>query len=411
MYDEYRVEEKYQGRYRSRFYADGREEQVRLSEPEESLTGIEDAFLEKKRYTKHVQAFVNNISAPKSLDEMIYLVENTDRFTVEELLFNDEYTEWTAPRWAKTGDIVFFMHTKTANSSLTAIRTELNQRKKQFTNSDYNVYMDWIERGLHLHKQYGGKIFAIAKVCGPTEYEDSFSEDPYHWRSKIYAKMNGLTILENPVDISEFRDFLLISRASGITPVFGQIFNKLKELIAKKNELPYYVEYTDATPLPLSKINEENWMKLSNEYRRAFMLESQFRHYYVDYLLQAVADRKKLFSECRCKKAGMADSFADNVIYIKGKYLTVEVKLSVPSQANIKAQARKYCYDDKVILDSKNRTAGPDEFHPGRCLIIDTDTVFMYNYDMDEISSIFDLDNVLSIVQAKKLKNKIEAAL
>ena len=35
----------------------------------------------------------------------------------------------------------------------------------------------------------------------------------------------------------------------------------------------------------------------------------------------------------------------------------------------------------------------------------------MYNYDMDEISSIFDLDKVLSIVQAKKLKNRIEAAL
>lgn len=34
-------------------------------------------------------------------------------------------TNWTVPGWVKRGDIVFFMHAKTANSTLTTLRTEL----------------------------------------------------------------------------------------------------------------------------------------------------------------------------------------------------------------------------------------------------------------------------------------------
>ena len=380
MFDGHQRDNEYQGFYRSKVYSDGREEQIRIL----GVTGFEKKISQDESLT-FVQAFVNNVSAPKSLEELVFLVENSGRFTVEELLYDDT-AEWTAPKWTKPGDVVFFMHTKTAMSSLTAIRTELNRRKEHFSTDEYKEYMDWIERGLRLHKQYGGKIFAVARVSGPLTVYDSPLEDNYHWGSRLYAEMDHVTLLDNPVDISEFRDFLQISRVSGITPVFGGIFTNLKELIARKNKLPWFLAHADATPIPLANINTENWMKLSNEYRRSFMFESQFRHYYVDYLLKAISDRKTIYSECRCQKQGMADSFVDNVIYIKRKYLTVEVKLSVAAEPNIKAQVKKYCYDDRVLLDKKDKAATPDQFHPGKCLIIDTDHVYMYSYDTDNIS-------------------------
>lgn len=42
----------------------------------------------------NVQAFINNISFPNTLDELEYFA---DKFNVEEILTVDE-TEWTAPK-------------------------------------------------------------------------------------------------------------------------------------------------------------------------------------------------------------------------------------------------------------------------------------------------------------------------
>lgn len=73
----------------------------------------------------NVQAFLNNISFPKTLDELEYFAE---RFNVEEIL-NVKETEWTAPKWAVKGDIVFFFHAKTAIQKITMLETKLKQEK------------------------------------------------------------------------------------------------------------------------------------------------------------------------------------------------------------------------------------------------------------------------------------------
>lgn len=52
----------------------------------------------------NVQAFIDNISFPTTLVE---LEDFIDEFNVEQILTVDE-TEWTAPKWAVEGDIVFF---------------------------------------------------------------------------------------------------------------------------------------------------------------------------------------------------------------------------------------------------------------------------------------------------------------
>ena len=370
----------------------------------------EQALYNPVRRPKHVQSFINNISFPKTLGELEYFIDVHEQFNVEDILFHD-YETWTAPPWTKIGDIVFFMHTKTARTHITRLRTELNNSKHLYSYERYSIIMAWLNRGLELHKLYGGKIFAIAQVCGaPTYYDDS--DTIYHWRSQIYADIDNITVLDTPIDISEFNSFIFVSRQSGITSVSGKEFDLLKEVIKSKNSLPEFFKNCDATPIPLSTFNDENWMTMSNEYRRSFILESQFRTYYVDYLLKFLGDRKTIYKECRCKKQGMADSFIDNVIFINGKYLPVEIKLCVPAQANIVGQVSKYCHDDEIILDNKtNRTIYPDKTHSNYCLIVDTDYIYLYNHTDNNISVLKALDDFQNLNDVAKFKEILRSKI
>lgn len=147
---------------------------------------------------EYVQAFINNISFPKSLDELEDYIYNAGHYDIEGSLVSSG-TEWTAPRWAKAGDIVFFMHAKYARSTITRLRTELHNSKRKYSKRRYDNLSSWIDRGLKLHTQYGGKIFAIARVSGAPSYETIVNGNPddlYHWKSRVYAKMDRIVVLE-----------------------------------------------------------------------------------------------------------------------------------------------------------------------------------------------------------------------
>ena len=358
-----------------------------------------------------VQSFINNISFPKTLDELYFFATEHGSFNVEDVLYEDE-TVWTSPKWAKIGDIVFFMHSKTAKSTITSLRTQLNNERDDISKKKYNILMDWINRGLDLYSQYGGKIFAIGKVIGAPEYitdSDDDYEDAsfYHWGSRIYSEIE-VFVLETPIDISEFNDFIFVSRQSGITPVFGKEFIKLRDLITSKNETPEYFLRSIATPLPLTKINSDNWLEITDEYRRSFMLESQFRSYYVDYLLSAISDRKTIYKECRCVKKNNPNTFADNVIYINGKYVPVEVKLSIAAEPNIKGQVENYCDTDEIYIDSKrNKKITPNQIYNKNVIVIDTDDIYVFNSDDYELKHILSLNNLTATSDLQVLKKAI----
>lgn len=74
----------------------------------------------------NVQAFIDNISFPKNLEE---LEDFADEFDVEQVLRVDE-TEWTAPKWAVEGDIVFFFSREDCDSMDYEIGNKDKRRKK-----------------------------------------------------------------------------------------------------------------------------------------------------------------------------------------------------------------------------------------------------------------------------------------
>lgn len=207
--------------------------------------------------------------------------------------------------------------------------------------------------------------------------------------------MDSVIILENPIDSSEFNEYIRITRCGAITGVFGDDYQKLVGTIGEKNKLPRYVTESVSIPVPLRKINKDNWIEIAGAYRRSFFLEIQFRSFYVNYLLALLGDTKTIYRECRCCKDTNPDSFVDNIIRLKGKYLPIEVKLNIKVEPYLVGQVTKYCELSKCYLTNR----APDyidssAMYSNNVVIIDTNKIFLYDDEKKSIEEIYDLDHL-----------------
>ena len=340
---------------------------------------------EREEGPSFVQSFITNTTAPKSLDELFEIVKtNEDCPSMDHILYMDrgERTGWTVPRWAKKGDVVFFMHSKTSNSHLTAIRTELERRADEFEWDDWCWLRFWINHELDVHKLYGGKVFAIGRVIGkPYKENDDFVNK--HWGSNIYADIDDIQLLREPIDISEFNEFIHVSRQSAITPVFGKEYERLIGLIASKNRVPKRFQGLKCDPMPLSRINDRNWFDVMQRHRRSFFLEQQFRTYCVDRFLKMFGDRRTFYAECACRKVGHSTTFVDNLVLYKCKWLPVEVKLDINLENDLEGQLRQYMDVDDMVVKGreKDRTLTPSELWSDRVMVVDTEGLYLYYED------------------------------
>lgn len=360
----------------------------------------------RRPHKKYIEAFINNISVPKTLEELstYFMNGNHAQGLVDDALGTGT-TCWTVPRWAKRGDIVLFMHAKTAKSTLTRLRTEV---RTLFEPASFEAkeYEQAIANQLAFYKIYGGKIYAVGRVDGKPE---RLSVDPLqHFKSNIFCDIDNLFLLDTPIDISEFNSYIEISRMSGITPVFGEKYDQLKSMISEKNIVPKYFIQSYSTPYPHAAVNGENWMKLGLEYRNAFTLEVQFRQCYVDYLLKALGDQKTIYMECACYKGSYPVTFVDNVIRINKKLLPVEVKLNIRLESNLEGQCEQYCMLDKLVLDKKTgREARIKDVISDRVLIIDTYAVYMFYLENKNIKFWYSLDDLKSEEDIRDLRKVV----
>ena len=360
---------------------------------------------------KHVQAFVTNNTFNKSLEELLDDMEVRGFLTIE-ALFQDGETQWTAPRWCKSGDIAFFMFAKTASATISALTTEYKKTKANFSVREQRKIEEALHRGREIYKKYGGCIFAFARVNGDMIFMNQESGSSNHWRSPIYAPMEQLTILDKPISIDAFRNFLTISRQNTITPVLGDAFDQLKRLIIDSNAVPAFFKELIATPIPLKDINENNWITYGKEYRRRFFLEEAFRRYYVDYLLRELGDKKTIYRECGCYKTSGNPPRVDNIILFQGKYLPVEVKLSIYNEADLPGQARQYCNLSRVEVGSGKSILNPtEEMYTNNVLIIDTENIYLYDDQKGAIDKVFELDRISELKRISDVRKVIEVLL
>lgn len=347
----------------------------------------------------NVQAFLNNISFPKSLDELELFV---DGFNVEEILSVDK-TEWTVPRWAVKGDIVFFFHAKTAIQWIRKLETQLKNKQAFLPAEKVQVLEAALKRARQLYNNYGGKIFAIGRVSGRPFYDRQEGDEIYHWSSRFYAEINQIYVLQQPIDMAEFSNFLQVSPHSAITPVVGEDFEHLKALIATCNKVPIYLKNSKAIPLPLAKINAENWLQVTKTYRRLFTLEIQFRRFYVDYFLRILGEQKKFVTECECYKRGKRTGFADNAVKLNGKWCFVEVKLNVRTEAHLHDQLKKYCQVENVPL-KRERALPQKNIWQNNVIVIDTENIYIYYLQSDQLLLVKSLDEIWTVEDIKKVQ-------
>lgn len=362
----------------------------------------------------NVQAFITNISFPTSLNEVdFFMATEKGRYNIEDVLGAEQdegfVGGWTAPRWAKQDDICFFMHSKTSIQKITAVEKEFNENIALYTEEKIENFTHWLNWGRTLYSKYGGKIFAIGRVESETIRDDEAVNTEFaymHWKSRLYADVADVFILDNPIDISEFRDFLMISRGGTITSVFGDTFEKLKSLVISKNLVPDYFMNAHSVPVPLKEITKDNWLQVAGDYRLSFLNEMQFRSFYVDYLLKKIADKGKIWPECRCRKA--ADCFVDNLILLNGKYLPVEVKLNISNEECIENQCAQYTNTTQMWFSAK--TDSPVDMSKvisNRVLVVDTFAVYLYMSETNKLILITDLGLMHSDKDIEALKNTI----
>ena len=341
---------------------------------------------------EYAQAFISNISFPTTVDGLRFFIYEHGNFTIEEILYkNDETQNWTVPRYSKVGDIVLFYHAKTAHQRIVALKKIVSKNIQDY--EDANVLIKQLNKALELAKQYGGKIIAIGQITSAPCFEYYEGFEGQHWGNRIYADIDKIHVLENPIDISEFNDFILVSRQSAITRLPHEEYIKLREIITtKNNNLPIYYLNSSIGDFTLSHITKENFLEETKPYRRRFLLEIDFRSYFVDYLLRNISGRK-FHRECACYREKEPVSFVDNVFMYNNKFYLLEVKLNINIEIDLKGQLKKYIKSEYLFLDSK-RQKRLDLYERDFMFIIDTEAIYKYTYDQDVIEIVSRIDDL-----------------
>lgn len=340
---------------------------------------------------EYINAHINNISFPKTIEQLEEFIYQNGSYNVEDVINEAGYghTIWTVPRSSVVGDIVLYFHAKTAIQWIRKLETAT----KTLDGNTYDIPLikDWLQRARDLYSLYGGKIFAVGRISSRPE-ADNYG-DSYHWGGRIYAKVEDIYILENPIDITDFNSFILISRQSSITPLPSKEFEKLKQIIVSNNpNIPEYFINSKIGDYNLSQINQNNFLNITNFYRKRFPLEMSFRSYYVDYFLKVLSG-KKVYRECQCYTPQTPLARVDNVFEFDGKKILLEVKLNIDLENDLISQLNQYIKADYIHLSSNNTECITD-FEKKFMFVIDMYSVYKYTVEENELTKIFNLDDI-----------------
>ena len=356
-----------------------------------------------------VQSMILNLSFPHDFADVKALALQGETLHVETLIasngHNDVIHSWTASKWIKPDDIVFFMFSKSSIHTIIRLKRQLIREQDKYKDI-YHMIMNVLDRGEELYKKIGGSIFMIGRVCDTPFYDDPSAIDhTVFWTSKRYAYVDNYFLLGKPIPLAEFDGFIKLSCGGTITPIYGDKFEHLKNLVSQRNRIPDYLKNSTAMPIPLVGINRDNWLELASRHRRRFIYEDQFRCFYVDYFLKELGDQRTIYRECACRKDNLYPSAVDNVIKFNNRFLPVEVKLSVASEKNINQQLKKYCHLDSLCLDKTiKRMAPKDRVYDDYVLVIDTFAVYLYNFADDSVSKILDLDELIELADIERVR-------
>ncbi len=192
--------------------------------------------------------FITNFQSPIELDELIERFQ-IDQLTNIDVLFSDGpgETEWTVDKDAQIGETVFFMCAKTSVNHMGHVR-------KQAVETGDPALIEFAEAEYEKYREYAGKIVAVGTVADQPFQSDNPGYQYASWRSPWYAAINNLVLLQEPVSIDFFRDFIKVSRTGAITKLNTDQEERLLSLIQENNDLDSgddSLGYKIMSPIPL----------------------------------------------------------------------------------------------------------------------------------------------------------------
>ena len=372
----------------------------------EKWSRLRDGMIDYFEHRKNapVQAFINNMSLPDTIDDLCGFLESNDKLLDPEFLMVNSTVNWSVPRWCKKGDIVLFMVTVTSAAAISRVRAELKRSERWLTPDKCRLVKFGIMREESVYDKVGGCIFAIGRVSGEIEVVPG--------ERRVYADVNDVVYLDEPVQYDQFKAQVPVAKGGSITPVYSDKYSYLKHELGKNNDLPMYILKSRSEPIREHLINKDNWLEVAKYYRFHYTLEEQFRKAFVDYLLKEISDNRKLYAECYCKKADGQYGYIDNVILFKGKYLPVEVKLNVDLEANLIGQVSKYCALSVLNLTDKQTVQSPlDEAYSDKVIIIDTYGIYLYDDVIGDYQKIYNFFNLATKADLQEIRDLIADVL
>ena len=165
--------------------------------------------------------YILNFNNSRDLADIKFYFDNGGSTNINIILedFPTGKTNWSVPKNAVPGDIVIFMCAKEARHNLGSATAHIpsNYSKK---------FRDFVEEQKALYKQYSGHMLG----CGVIDSIPEVDED-----GRYYADISELRKFANPIYIDDFRSFISVSKASSITNLKEEQWERLKWVVNQKN--------------------------------------------------------------------------------------------------------------------------------------------------------------------------------
>ena len=177
-------------------------------------------------------SFITNFQSPVELDDLIDRFKSDGITNLDMILDREQYVSvaWTVDKNATVGDTVYFMCAKTSVDHMGHLCALL--RKAEVADEELLAYA---EAQRKQYREKAGQIIAVGRVADePFSMWDSGWNSPY-WRSPWYARIDNIRVLDRSVSITEFRDFIQVSRTGAITKLTNEQNEALQKLIAGKS--------------------------------------------------------------------------------------------------------------------------------------------------------------------------------
>jgi hypothetical protein len=340
---------------------------------------------------KAVQAAITSIGFPDSLDGVRDMVEKHGSWTTDMAALLEAGTcgeggNWTAPKWMTPGDILFFYHTKNARPKIHRLLDQVNEslattsRFRRIRGRDLENMRGLLQHSARTAALYSGTIFGSAEISGATGYYEGYPGATPHFKGRLFAPIKNTSIFDAPLPTEEFADLLRMGQGA-ITPLHGEQFNKMRERLGKRNELPGFLTTASIGGPSFKDVTQDNWATISCVEDVGFLDEAQVREYLLDFLLKELKDKgTPLLEECRCYSEGQVGQakIADYFVSIHGRWIPVEAKLNILAERNVLGQVAPYVAADYFIPSRKPRMGQKFWANNSRlCIIADQSGLYL----------------------------------